>query len=95
MTKESKLCIERLFVPFGHIEVDEFKGEYHDEKGIIKQRQAIKLKEEGFTVREICEKINLGDTSVRNYLKNDFKPFETKAKYMSELNRGREWFLQF
>lgn len=78
-----------------NIRVDEFKGEYHDEKGMTKQREAIKLKENGFTVREICEKINLGDTSVRNYLKNDFRPFETKAKYMSELSRDRKWFLQF
>lgn len=78
-----------------NIRVDEFKGKYHDEKGIAKQREAIKLKEEGYTAREICEKINLGDTSVRNYLKDDFKPFETKAKYMSELSRDRKWFLQF
>ena len=78
-----------------NIRVDEFKGKYHDEKGIVKQREAIKLKEEGYTVKEICEKINLGDTSVRNYLKDDFNPFETKARYMSELSRDRKWFLQF
>ena len=29
MTKESKLCIERLFVPFGHIEHDEVTGPKH------------------------------------------------------------------
>lgn len=77
-----------------NIRVDELKGQYHDEKGLINQENAKKLHKKGLTVREICEELNLGDTSVRNYLKEGFEPFETKAVYMSELVRDKEWFLK-
>ena len=76
-----------------NIRVDELRGEYHDEKGIKNQKIARKLEKQGLTVREICEKMNLGNTSVRNYLQGDFKPFVTSAKYMSDLDRDKKWFL--
>lgn len=77
-----------------NIRVEELRGQYHDEKGIENQKKAIELYENGLTVKEICQKLSLGDTSVRNYLKEDFKPFISKAEYMSDLNRNREWFLE-
>ena len=77
-----------------NIRVEELRGQYHDEKGIEIQRKAIELQEDGLTVKEICQELGLGNTSVRNYLKEDFEPFITKAKYMSDLNRNREWFLE-
>lgn len=76
-----------------NIRVDELKGKYHDEQGFIKQKEAKELNDKGLTVKEICEKMQLGNTSIRNYLKDDFKPFVSKAKYMSDIDRGREWFL--
>lgn len=77
-----------------NIRTDALKGQYHDEKGVINQMKARTLSEQGLTVKEICLELNLGDTSARNYLNDDFKPFETKAKYMSDLDREREWFLR-
>lgn len=77
-----------------NIRVEELRGQYHDEKGIENQKKAIELYENGLTVKEICQKLSLGDTSVRNYLKEDFKSFISKAEYMSDLNRNREWFLE-
>lgn len=77
-----------------NIRVEELRGQYHDEKGIENQKKVIELYESGLTVKEICQKLSLGDTSVRNYLKEDFKPFISKAEYMSDLNRNREWFLE-
>lgn len=77
-----------------NIRVEELRGQYHDEKGIENQGKAIELYENGLTVKEICQKLSLSDTSVRNYLKEDFKPFISKAEYMSDLNRNQEWFLE-
>ncbi len=77
-----------------NIRVEELRGQYHDEKGIKNQRKVIELYENGLTVKEICQKLSLGDTSVRNYLKEDFKTFISKAEYMSDLNRNQEWFLE-
>ena len=77
-----------------NIRVEELRGQYHDEKGIENQRKVVELYENGLTVKEICKKLSLGDTSVRNYLKEDFKTFISKAEYMSDLNRNHEWFLE-
>lgn len=77
-----------------NIRVEELRGQYHDEKGVENQKRAIELYKNGLTVKEICQKLSLGDTSVRNYLREDFKPFISKAEYMSDLNRGQEWFLE-
>lgn len=77
-----------------NIRVEELRGQYHDEKGVENQKMAIELYKNGLTVKEICQKLSLGDTSVRNYLREDFKPFISKAEYMSDLNRGQEWFLE-
>ena len=76
-----------------NIRVEKLRGQYHDEKGIANQRMAMELNDKGFTVKEISRELNLSDSSIRNYLKRDFKPFITKAKYMSDLKRDREWFL--
>lgn len=76
-----------------NVRVDELKGQYHDEKGVVNQKNARKLHSKGLTVREIKEELGLGDTSIRNYLKDDFRPHQTKAKYMSDLDRDKEWFL--
>lgn len=76
-----------------NIRVEKLRGQYHDEKGIANQRMAMELNDKGFTVKEISRELNLSDSSIRNYLKSDFKPFITKAKYMSDLKRDREWFL--
>lgn len=77
-----------------NIRVEELRGQYHDEKGVENQKRVIELYKNGLTVKEICQKLSLGDTSVRNYLREDFKPFISKAEYMSDLNRGQEWFLE-
>lgn len=76
-----------------NIRTDELKGQYHDEQGVIKQKEVRRMHKKGLTVKEICKKMQLGDTSVRNYLKDDFKPFVSKARYMSDIDREREWFL--
>jgi len=78
-----------------NIRVEKLRGQYHDEQGIIKQEKARELQSKGLTVREICKELDMSDTSVRNYLKKDFKPFISNAKYMSDLNRSPEWFLKF
>lgn len=77
-----------------NIRVEELRGQYHDEKGIENQKKVKELQKIGMTVKNICQELGLGNTSVRNYLKDDCEPFSTKAQYMSDLNREREWFLE-
>ena len=76
-----------------NIRVDNLKGSYHDEKGICIYEKVLKLKEKGFKVSQICEQLKIGETSVRNYLKDGYKPYITSALYMSDLQREKEWFL--
>jgi hypothetical protein len=78
-----------------NIRVDSLKGTYHDEKGFKVYKNIVKLKQEGKSVKEIMEIVNLSQTSVRNYLKDDFKPFKTKSLYMSNLARDLKWFENF
>jgi len=76
-----------------NIRPDKFKGQYHDEKGIIKYNEVIKLKNEGKKVKEIIELTGLKETSVRNYCKKGFTPYITQALYMNDLYKERDWFL--
>lgn len=76
-----------------NIRVDSLKGNYHDEKGMFIHEKVLQLKEKGFKVSQICEQLKIGETSVRNYLKDGYKPYITSALYMSDLQREKEWFL--
>lgn len=76
-----------------NIRPDKFKGMYHDEKGIINEERIKELFNSGLSVKQIVDQTGLKETSVRNYIKNDFVKFKTKARYMSDFNRDKEWFL--
>ena len=76
-----------------NIRPDKFKGLYHDEKGVLNHKIITDLKKEGKSIKEAMEVTGLGETSIRNSYKKDCVPFQTKALYMSDLQREREWFL--
>lgn len=76
-----------------NIRVDELKGKYHDEKGFEFYSTIQKLKSEKKTLSEIMKIMSLSETSVRNYMSDDFKAFITNARYMSDLKRDKLWFM--
>jgi len=75
-----------------NIRVDSLRGSYYDEKG---KQDFEKVKELNKTIKnqsEIARKLGLQVAVVNRYLKNGFKPFETKARYFSDFIRNKEWF---
>ena len=77
-----------------NIRVDSLRGTYYDEKGI---QDFEKVKELNKTIKnqsEIARKLGLQVAVVNRYLKNGWKPFETKARYFSDFIRNKEWFYE-
>ncbi len=75
-----------------NIRVDALRGTYYDEKGI---QDFEKVKELNKTIKnqsEIARKLGLQVSVVNRYLKNGFKPFETKARYFSDFIKNKDWF---
>jgi len=73
--------------------VDELRGSYYDEKGV---QDFIKTKELYKTVKnqsEVARQLGLHVATVNRYLKKDWKPFETNARYFGDYVRDKEWFL--
>jgi len=76
-----------------NIRVDNLKGLYHDEKGLKNCNLVKELKNKNKTIKEIESITGLKETSVRNYFSDEYKHFKTKAPYMSELQKEKEWFI--
>ena len=77
-----------------NIRVDALRGSYYDEKGI---QDFEKIKELNKTIKnqsEIARKLNLQVAVVNRYLKDSFKPFETKARYFSDFIKNKDWFYE-
>jgi len=75
-----------------NIRVDALRGSYYDEKGV---QDLQKIKELYKTIKnqsEISRITGIAVATVNRYLKDDWKPFESKAKYFSDFIRNKEWF---
>ena len=75
-----------------NIRVDSLRGSYYDEKG---KQDFEKVKELNKTIKnqsEIARKLGLQVAVVNRYLKDDWKPFKTNARYFSDFIRNKEWF---
>ena len=75
-----------------NIRVDAFRGSYYDEKGI---QDFEKVKELNKTIKnqsEISRVTGLAVATVNRYLKKDWKPFESKARYFSDFIKDKDWF---
>lgn len=68
------------------------KGSYYDEVSIKQFEQVTYLKNSGMSMREISSLTGINYSTVCRMSKPDYKPFETNARYMSDLSRGYEWF---
>ena len=75
-----------------NIRVDALRGSYYDEKGI---QDLEKVKELNKTIKnqsEISRITGIAHATVNRYLKDDWKPFESNARYFSDFIRNKEWF---
>jgi len=75
-----------------NIRVDSLRGSYYDEKG---KQDFEKIKELNKTIKnqsEISRITGIAVATVNRYLRNDWKPFESKAKYFSDFIRCKDWF---
>jgi len=75
-----------------NIRVDALRGSYYDEK---EMQDFKKVKELNKTIKnqsEISRVTGLAVATVNRYLKNDCKPFESKARYFSDFIKNKEWF---
>jgi hypothetical protein len=74
-----------------NIRVDALRGQYYDEKGMADYKKVMELKGTA-TALKIGEIVGISNTTVGKMLKDDYKPYETGARYFSDLVREREWF---
>lgn len=75
-----------------NIRVDALRGTYYDEKGI---QDFEKVKELNKTIKnqsEISRITGLAVATVNRYSKGNWKPFESKARYFSDLIKDKDWF---
>jgi len=75
-----------------NIRIDRLKGSYYDEIGIEDYNNAIELFKTISNKSEIARILNKQVASINRYLSPDYKPFKTKARYWSDLNKSKEWF---
>jgi len=75
-----------------NIRVDALRGSYYDEKGMKDFEKAKELNKTIKNQSEIARILNLNVATVNRYLKDGFKPFETKARYFSDFIKNKEWF---
>lgn len=78
-----------------NIRVDSCKGSYYDEKGI---QDYLRIKDISKNIKnqsEISRITGIAVATVNRYLKEDYKPFETKARYFTDFIRDKEFFHEF
>lgn len=72
--------------------IDALRGSYHDEKGIQDFEKVKELNKIIKNQSEISRVTGLAVATVNRYLKDDWRPFESKARYFSDFIRNKEWF---
>lgn len=77
----------------GAIRVDALRGSYYDEKGIQDFERAKVLKAEGKSIKEISEILGVHFSAAYRMTVDGFEPFESSARYLSDIERQPEWFL--
>ncbi|NLD79524.1 MAG: hypothetical protein GX641_04295 [Mollicutes bacterium] len=75
-----------------NIRADSLRGNYYDEKGISDYKKCIELYKTIKNQSEIARQLNLAVATVNRYLKPDWIPFKTSARYFNDFIRDRQWF---
>ena len=77
-----------------NLRVDSLAGSYYDEKGVLNYKKIIELSKETKNQSEIARILNINVSTVNRMLKPSFIPYKTTAKYFSDIERSKEWFLK-
>ena len=77
-----------------NIRVDSLKGCYYDEKGIKDYLLVQELRKSINNQSEISRITGLAVATVNRYCKDTHVPFETNARYFSDYERDKDWFLK-
>jgi hypothetical protein len=72
--------------------VDSLRGTYYDEKGIQDYEKAIELSKTISNQSEIARQMNIHVSQINRMLTPGYVPFETNARYFSDIVRDAEWF---
>lgn len=75
-----------------NLRVDSLRGTYYDEKGKQDLEKCHALYRQGLTRKEISNILGLHISSVSRYLNGKYTPFETSARYFSDIVRDKNWF---
>ena len=75
-----------------NLRVDSLRGTYYDEKGIQNYEKAIELSKTISNQSEIARQMNMHVSQVNRMLKPGYIPFQTNARYFSDIVRDAEWF---
>ena len=76
-----------------NLRVDSFNGKYYDEKGIQDYKKCIELHKTVSNKSEVARILNINVSITNRYLRPNFKPFKTNARYFSNIKRDKKWFL--
>ena len=72
--------------------VDSLRGTYYDEKGIQDYEKAVELSKTISNQSEIARQMNIHVSQVNRMLMPGYVPFQTNARYFSDIIRDAEWF---
>lgn len=75
-----------------NLRVDSLRGTYYDEKGKQDLEKCHALYRQGLARKEISNILGLHISSVSRYLNGKYTPFETSARYFSDIVRDKNWF---
>jgi len=75
-----------------HLRVDSLRGTYYDEKGIQDYKKVVELSKTISNQSEIARQMNIHVSQVNRMLAPGYVPFQTSARYFSDIVRDAEWF---
>jgi len=74
------------------LRVDSMRESYYDEKGKQDYAKVMELRETIDNQAEIARQLDMNASVVNRMCKPDYKPFQTSAKYFSDVLREPDWF---
>lgn len=75
-----------------NLRVDSLRGTYYDEKGMQDYEKAVELSKTISNQSEIARQMNMHVSQVNRMLMPGYVPFQTNARYFSDIIRDAEWF---
>lgn len=75
-----------------NLRVDALRGTYYDEKGIQDYNSVMALKDK-MSQTQISKELNLAIATVNRMCQPEYKPFQTNARYFSDIVMEADWFL--